>query len=371
MKDFRKLIDAISINRLVQAINALHWREDEPIIGGRVRQFISPDGEDAVLLPVDKNFTDYYQVMYSTISSLAESNGRSVESMINRLINPAYDILKWRLADLNGSIPLTDMADTLDRIKGLLAVSCLDTLTPAKYHNKIFTRHVNKTISEYSIGQTEYGSYILNILCPLGNYQFELFEQNYENLPLNRKINLKLMSALKEIQSSIDRGDRNRVEEKVHEGVYSVNFLDALSGIYEEYKDHDINIVADWCKEIAIPEDLDSDIILKADYLEPVKYIADKYRPKREDNVRKEYIGRINTLKAKPELNDREDIVVSIATIGDDGKSLIVHAKLNNELYGAVATTAFETGAFVRISGILKTTATTYNIVDGELQMIQ
>ena len=253
MKDLHKAIDLISAERILKVVSFLKWEELSTLMNGRVRQFVSPDDEYTALIPLSNEFSDYYKVITDTLQSIASYENRSLESLINRILNPSYDILKWRIADnytKEGKIPFFKMTEAIDNIKDILAISCLDTLSPSKFHAKVYTNDVNDNISNYSFGQTEIGSYILNILCPLGNYHYEIFEPTEENIPLNRKINIKLISSIYNIQEDLNADNKNKFDEEVDQGIYSINFLDSLMSIYEDTKDTEMNIIVDWCKDV-------------------------------------------------------------------------------------------------------------------------
>ena len=96
MKDLYKAIDLITVQKLEKVLSFLNWKELNPLMNGKVRQFVSPDNEYLALIPLTNDFSDYYRVMSETLKSIASFEKRSIESLINRVINPSYDILKWR-----------------------------------------------------------------------------------------------------------------------------------------------------------------------------------------------------------------------------------------------------------------------------------
>ena len=61
--------------------------------------------------------------------------------------------------------------------------------------------------------------------------------------------------------------------------------------------------------------------------MEKVNFIADKYRPKKEENVQKTYYGKIESITANPEVENREYVQIKIVTIGDDNKKLNIQSK--------------------------------------------
>lgn len=374
MKDLKRAIDLITVEKLEKVFSFLKWRELDVLMNGRVRQFVSPDDEYVALIPLVKEFSDYYRVMGETLQSIASFENRSIEALVNRILNPSYDIQKWRIANnytSDGKIPFFSMTDTIEKIKDVLATAYLDTLNPTRFHKKVYTTDVNKNISEYSFGQTEIGSYILNILCPLGNYQYTIFNPTEQNIPLNRKINMRLLSSIDNIQKDLKNSNNNKVDEDVDQGLYSINFLDSLVDIYDETKDTEMNIIVDWCKDIGfVNEPPISSIKLEPIFMEKVNFIADKYRPKKEENIKKTYYGKIESITANPKVEDREYVQIKIVTIGDDNKKLNIQSRLNYSTFYSIVKIAFDNGSNIKLSGIQKNIGKQKWIDNGILELL-
>lgn len=374
MKDLKRAIDLITVEKLEKVFSFLKWRELDVLMNGRVRQFVSPDDEYVALIPLVKEFSDYYRVMGETLQSIASFENRSIEALVNRILNPSYDIQKWRIANnytSDGKIPFFSMTDTIEKIKDVLATAHLDTLNPTRFHKKVYTTDVNKNISEYSFGQTEIGSYILNILCPLGNYQYTIFNPTEQDIPLNRKINMRLLSSIDNIQKDLKNSNNNKVDEDVDQGLYSINFLDSLVDIYDETKDTEMNIIVDWCKDIGfVNEPPISSIKLEPIFMEKVNFIADKYRPKKEENIKKTYYGKIESITANPKVEDREYVQIKIVTIGDDNKKLNIQSRLNYSTFYSIVKIAFDNGSNIKLSGIQKNIGKQKWIDNGILELL-
>lgn len=374
MKDLKRTIDLITVEKLEKVFSFLKWRELDVLMNGRVRQFVSPDDEYVALIPLVKEFSDYYRVMGETLQSIASFENRSIEALVNRILNPSYDIQKWRIANnytSDGKIPFFSMTDTIEKIKDVLATAYLDTLNPTRFHKKVYTTDVNKNISEYSFGQTEIGSYILNILCPLGNYQYTIFNPTEQDIPLNRKINMRLLSSIDNIQKDLKNSNNNKVDEDVDQGLYSINFLDSLVDIYDETKDTEMNIIVDWCKDIGfVNEPPISSIKLEPIFMEKVNFIADKYRPKKEENIKKTYYGKIESITANPKVEDREYVQIKIVTIGDDNKKLNIQSRLNYSTFYSIVKIAFDNGSNIKLSGIQKNIGKQKWIDNGILELL-
>ena len=366
-------LNLITTDVLGEVLSYLGWGERPAIRGGRVRQFISPDGEYSALLP-PKDMSDYYRIMSDSIREIADYEHKTIDEFVNKLLNPSYDIMKWRIASNatnGGRIPFFDMTDAIDRIKDMMATVCLDTMTPQKFHNMLYTPEVKKHLEGYSFGQTEIGSYIINLLCPLGNYEYVLFNEEDE-LPLNRIININLLSSVNQIQEDLKKDNRAKFDEDVDAGKYSINFLDSLSEMYIQTKDVEMNITADWNTRIINPAGFDlSTVILQPRCCDDVQAIAEKYRPRKEQNTQKTYYGKISEISANPELAEREIVRIKIATIGENEQKINVNANLNYAQYNESVQEAFNNGLDIRLTGIMTLKGNVRWIDNGSLTILR
>lgn len=267
--------------------------------------------------------------------------------------------MKWRIADDEttlGVIPFASMGNNIDYIKDLLSSACLDILSPSVFHKKVATKDVQEQMAMYKFGQTEIGSYILNIICPLGYYQYKLFEPLIDELPLSRRININIIKNIHTIQTSILERS-SLFKDKVAEGQLSVNFLNALLDIYEENRDADFTISARWDTSVPNPtNNIINCVELRPRCMDKVAEVIEEYTPSEPQFVEKSFYGKIINIGGEAEIDNRVDVSVIIATIGVGGKSLKVKAILNYNDYYSVVDNAFQNGLDVKVTGILTST---------------
>lgn len=373
MSDIKKLIDKLHNDNLCRFLILRHWIEQTTLFDGQVKQFLTPNGDDAIMIPIHNNFSDFYRVMYDSLSTIALFEKTTLKGLFNLLINPSSDILKWRIADDNtslGAISFNTMFDNIENIRNLLASTYIDIISPSQFHKKVMIDEVRAQIATYKFGQTEVGSYILNLVSPLGFYQYQLFNPKLHDLPINRQINISMLKNINDIQQSIENKS-SRFDEDVASGHISVNFLNALSKLYEDNCDSDVSISAAWNKNIpTIVEEPVSQLTLRPDYIEQVVQVAEKYTPFQEQNVAKTYYGKITNISGAPEINSREKLIITVATIGDENQKLSVKVELDNTTYSHVVTDAFENGANVKVAGIITTTAKSIKLIDSQIERL-
>lgn len=371
---------SISVSRLegekiARYLKLRNWHELGKLYSDRVEQLLSPDGNEVVMLPLVNTFSDYAEVMNKALSVIAGYEKTSVLHLFNVLVNPSYDFLRWRISGENtagGIIPFNSMGANIDFIRDLLGSACLDILSPSVYHTKVYTKEVNDQLSLYSFGQTEIGSYIMNVLCPLGYYQYQLFDPVVENLPLARRINLNILNNIDLIQRSVEEHSQE-LNDSVESQSMSVNFLNSLSEMYEENKDTQITLSADW--NLAIPHignpDPVSNVILKPNCIDKVMETVDKYTPQDEQDVPATFFGKITSIGTEAEIENRTVFDIKIATIGENLRTMYVTATLSYAQYFILADSAFQDGANVKVSGIKTTTARSTRLKDASIELAE
>lgn len=357
MKEYPKVLERISVEMVRNMLSFLGYRVNQGLgHDDHIEQYFTPDRQDAVILPIRETDVDFKRNMYELLHSVASKVGDSVEGLALKLLNPAYDVLKWRISDEEadtGKVSLLSMSENLTLIKDLLSVSCLDIINPQqKFHKKLKVKRVNEALQQYKFGQTEYGSFLINILCPLGDYNYAIF--GMQEMPFLRKVNLHLLDAYYDIQTSVSDRNQNKVDEDVDAGIYSVNFLDAMTDVYKWSMGKNMSFRVDWSDSVPF-EDVRKDriISINTECAGVVEEIANKYRPKEDAAQYRELIGKVEHLGSEAEKENRMTIDVKVVVIGDDNKAMKVNATLDYARYGQIVQDAFEEGLAVKACGTL------------------
>lgn len=340
-------IQYVTPNALKNYLEHEGWHTDYALKNGLGVQYISPDSKMGVILPTKMDISDYYTSVLNVIDSLATYYNCPASSLIVKLSSPLSDILKWRIHNIqtrNGTLPLEQASELIEAIKTFISTSILDVKTPEKRHKRV----TNNVINNYCLGQSERGSYVLNILCPLSSMELELFEA-----PIARQANEHLLKNLFSIQHDLSKNNSGKVEENIYNGVYSSNFVDAIAGISEAINEiSDIELAVNWCEELPIDQNLNIPIktIIEAKYTDEIRKIADKFE--KEEIEEQVFVGKVCELKAAPDIGRRENGFVKITSLDEDQKICKINIKLGKEDLQK-ATEAFESGLNIITSGKL------------------
>ena len=357
MKNINKFIDILHNDKLCQYLLQNSWKELSLLFNGKVRQFLSPDEQNAILIPTNKDFSDYYDVMKNSLNTIAEFEHISLEGLFNQIVKPTCDILKFRIDNnmfSSGLLSFNLLKNNLNLIEGIISSACLDIIKPAIVHKKVFIKEVQEQLKQYSFGQTEIGSYILNLVCPLGYYQYDFFNDISNELPLCRKININILKNINNIQQSIVTKS-SRLRDDVSEGKISINFLKAVSDLYNENINNNFSISVVWSSYIPnFEDDIINYVELQPKCMDKILEVVDEFSPKKEININKTFYGKIINISGEAEVDHRLDFSITIVSFDSDIKQVNVKANLNYDKYFCIVDKAFQNGSNVKVSGIVE-----------------
>lgn len=83
MSDIKKLIDKLHNERLCSFLALRHWIELPSLFDGQVRQYATPDGNDAIMIPIRNTFSDFYRVMYESLNTIALFEKTTLKGLFN------------------------------------------------------------------------------------------------------------------------------------------------------------------------------------------------------------------------------------------------------------------------------------------------
>lgn len=326
----------------------------------KVYQFEKNDFFKQVMVPLDKSFIDYKNVMYDVVQSVANVENRSVEQVMLYLLNPNTDILKIRLDKKeveSGNILFDDAIKLFDNAKKLLAATALDIINPKKIHYGRVDDSVQKFLNQCRFGQTEIGSYVVSVVCPFA----ELSEEGYKQLSifsdeercaysLTRRVTNKLMDNVAFVKRHIDEGCIDKLLEDDVD--ISSNFLEALNGLNLQSEKTLVEFTTDWAPAVKTNRSHNNHVVVTNDYYEPIASIIDKI--KEETNGRTEIIGRIKQLSAAPVVDKRVGGMITVVFVDENNKAKSVTVRLEKEDYEN-AVEAHQHGKAVKIVGDLNT----------------
>jgi len=316
-----------------------------------------------LIVPENNNIKYFYTTIEEILNGLSDFYKKTHSQIIDDFNNSIHDKVKYSIKSpttKNGLIPLNDGIRLLNNTKEMLASSFM--AINKKKKNYIGQRYesVNNILESVELGQTEEGSFVINIFIPKDYYEDKNPQLSlYEELSYTRKALDIMEDATKELLYKIEeyKGNENIeiFNEIVEKGVSS-NFCHAISEISSNGK-NDILINIEYNngidKEIEIKE-----ISISKEVIPTINKVVDYFRSdiKEEDQSLSGYV----TMLHKEE-NDEEG-EISLAT-SIEGKQRKVRMKLNPDTY-LVAVTAHKDEKRVVCKGTLSVKDRVARLID-------
>ena len=226
-------LEAISPETLSQYLRARGWREAGDFLGKASIWHLGEDLE--VLLPKSDRLRDYKTRVCEIIDVLELSEHRDRQQILNDLLLQPTDLIKIRIDSpdiIGGTIPIDEAVRLYEATSKIMKFIASATVQPRSVYRGGIFAEVKEYLQELRVGETEQGSYIINVLSPI--------MQEHENF--GRKVNLFLNRALTAINTTtkyvLAGSNIDIFEQSVESGVSS-NLCDALLevGNYTDLQD--------------------------------------------------------------------------------------------------------------------------------------
>jgi len=361
--DFIEMAGKINHVNVSKYLNNLGWKAI-PVKRKHIEVFqIDENGVFfQVDLPVSKEFRDYKIAMYRCIESIAQSLNKSVEQVILELLNPLSDVLRLRIRESEldtGSIYFEDAIRLYDNAKKLLWATIKDIVSPKLRHIRRAENLIDEFISNCRFGQTEIGSYVVSVVCPIldiSNNQYKqlsLFSKEDEAADsITRQVVNKLITSVQKVKESINQG---KFEELIHENAetnncISINFLEALSEINIYRKDSILDISAQYAPTIRKNRLDNASVTIDHNYYDPISTFVRDKTPQEGEVM--SFFGRIKRLSAQPDIKTRDSGSITIVFLSKNNKGVYASVNLTKEDYNA-AIEAHKDGKMIKIVGVL------------------
>ncbi|AZZ92636.1 hypothetical protein EUZ85_18655 [Hahella sp. KA22] len=260
--DINRVVTDIVPNQLEKYLIATGWIDDGAI-GDKAKIWHRPEEayfDLEVVQPLSLDLRDYYLRVREAIQVISEFEERSLGKVAEEVINFDSDIIKVRVVSPDvegGAIPIDDGVLLFERAKDLLVSSTLSAFRKKKFFSGSWPAAARDFLDTLRFGQTERGSYVVNVIAPLIKVPHESFPE--ADRSITRSVSNNLATSLKATISAINKYEKTKdlmaFEEVVSSGV-SANLCDALIGISGSRKNRDVEISI----ELA-PSEKDSDEI--------------------------------------------------------------------------------------------------------------
>jgi hypothetical protein len=241
-EELKKQLAEVRPDQLEAYLVASGWNRDGEL-GELASIWHRPEGphNDAeVLLPQSQSAKDYYERIVDAVFAIAAFEGRTPAEVAKTTNGYFADHISVRVLHRDvaeGTIPLNDGVLLNLRARDLVASSAMSTLSKRKHFSGKRTPEAREFLESLRLGQTEVGSYIVNILAPVTSVPTD--QQSIPLTSMTRMVTANLASSLDALSKALDKyGQTNNLEvfdDAVVDGA-SANMCDALLGLSGEQR---------------------------------------------------------------------------------------------------------------------------------------
>lgn len=310
-----------------------------------------------LLIPKDTESIDYSRRVEDAVKLLAFFEKRDLGSLVNDIFNPQADVFRFRLAGKrynDGTAPLLEGLNLLSGSKRSLYISAMQSIRPSSYYKRLSNNDIESFISSCKMGQTERGSFIVSLVCPLVLPGFEsnlsLFNETPDHVKtFTRKVTTNFLQSVDAVMKTIDQDNPDFLKSNGVD-IVSSNFCNSILEMKPEDSDSALELIVNMTQIDKIPE-LSSRILIQKDYFPLIEQISRSLKPKTA-NVATEFVGKVKTLNG----NIGEDGKVQgevVLTFIDDDQAMRAKINLSSVDYD-LANEAHMKDFTIAIEGVLE-----------------
>ena len=225
--------------RGVHAYLAAHgWKRTGPYRGDRGDVYRRTDDRETVLVPASTRFADYPIRILQLAEVVGRTEDRPPSVVLADLSLAAMDLIRVRLprAHDDYSLALDAGVDLLAGSRMLLLAAAYSTVRPQRQFRAGRNERASSYVSSVRLGQTEPGSFVVNLLVPVSPSLAEPDHAHLFEPPFERRANRTLVAglrAMREATDLINRGDDIwAFDRRVPNGV-SANLCSAAAHLVE------------------------------------------------------------------------------------------------------------------------------------------
>lgn len=280
--DLLGLAKEITPTSLREYAKAAGWEQVKAGIYGRNYLFRSiSDSLSQLVIPMDagEDSDDYAQLILDAASRIAMQERRLPEAVLNDLLAPNADTLRFRIATQQsdaGTLPLQDGISLLEGAKKAVLAAACSVINPATFHPRMKRAESDALLHACRLGQTERGSFIVRVSCPISAVAFSGTDR-----PFVRRTTTLLLRSAKRIVRAIEEDQIDSVfESTADEPVISANFCDAILQMQSAQEQASLTISAQLAKTLPETEtsEFPFEVKFNSDYFETVEEIMEKLR---------------------------------------------------------------------------------------------
>ncbi|MGF7133125.1 hypothetical protein P3T40_004616 [Paraburkholderia sp. EB58] len=314
-----------------------------------------------LIFPIDLTAPDYSESANSAVEKFADLTGQAKRSVVARLQWLKDDVLRLRIHfDGNDDVlPLAFASSLVYNTEKLLRSAACTVLRPRTHHPRLTLTEAAQFVDSARFAQTEQGSYVLRIACPINSMEVQgTLELGEADAPFVRQVTWSLREALTRLSGAIegDTLDALVAEQKSSSSpLLSSNLCEALVGMHDDQVDNSLDVGFDWSVLRHTPLDLGPTVLrFQRDYFSRIEEVRRELRSVELDEE-ETFIGTVERLEGEMGIDGRRSgVVVLSLLLADEGETVRARTVLAPDEYALADQAHMTNGAYVRVAGRLR-----------------
>ena len=248
MNDTSRTFAGVSIVQVETYLVSKAWFIDGGISSVGTIWHRQEDESAEVVLPKHLGIRDFHKRFNESLTALSEFEGRSVAEVVADIVRMSSNLITVRVigADTaDGTIPINDGVLLFSKAKDLLYAAALSMYSKRKQFSGQPPKDAKGYVDALLLGQTEIGSYVVNVIAPLPPPRPAQSAGAGPEVPVAEAVTLNLVHGLEAISKATtefaDSGSLKVFDAAVERGV-SANMCDALVGFSGAERNRDFEV---------------------------------------------------------------------------------------------------------------------------------
>lgn len=313
-----------------------------------------------LVFPMDLTAPDYEESVLLVLKKLSELTKKDVALLSLQAKTIADDVIKLRVHNnfQMSSLPLSFAKNLIANTEKLLKSAACTVLRPRYHHPRLSFNEATQLIEKTRFGQTEQGSFVLNIALPVNALETQGSLDFYDDMPFVRQVTASLNKGLHQLVNAIEADELENLVNNIRSEaapVISSNLCEALAEMYDEQLENSLDIKFGWSSLLKNPPANGNNLIrVQRDYFSRFEEVRRELRNV-ERAQQDTFIGTVERLDG--EIGDdgrRSGAVVLALLLPEEGETVRARVDLSPEHYAIADKAHMTNGAYIQVSGNLR-----------------
>ncbi|WP_083101432.1 hypothetical protein [Pseudophaeobacter leonis] len=356
-----KLIDKISATDLRDFLKGNGWEVNKAALNDDLFVFSHlTHPRRQLVFPIQKTAVDFSESVEGTISKYSELSGESSDSVVQRVLGVRKDGLRLRIHSRldDVTLPLGFASDLVNGVEKLIKSTACTVLNPRVLHPRLSHREATQMLGHTQFGQTEVGSFVVNVACPINALDAQgNLELTESDAPFVRQVFETMNKGVRKLVKSVEADTLDALVDELKEATHPIvssNMCDALASMYDGTLQNSLDLRFLWSSLRPVRGAEQNQIVrIQDDYFSRIEEVRKELRSEEIEQL-ETFFGTVERLDGDMgEDGKRSGAVLLVLLLSDEDESVRASVSLNAGQY-ADAIKAHETnGAYIRITGRL------------------